>query len=143
MNIVFRKLNEEAKAPTKAYINDAGWDIYAMGKHRIPPGGRKLIGSGIVLKIPEGHYGAVHPRSGLAHKHGVTVLNSPGTIDSDYTGELLVNLINLDQWSEYNVSPGDRIAQLLIHKVEPVVFVEVGNIDPVNRGVSGHGSSGN
>src|SRR3954447_19376375 len=109
----FVKLDDEAVLPTRAHEGDAGLDLYAAEPARVgPAGGRAGVGTGLAVQIPEGVAGLVLPRSGLALKHGITLVNSPGLIDPDYRGELRVLLLNTDPTREFAVSPGDRIAQL-------------------------------
>lgn len=143
MNINYTPTNPGAKPPHRAHPTDAGADLHAatMLPTDLWPGERALISTGVALAIPEGYVGLVHPRSGLAAKHGVTVLNTPGTIDSDYRGEIKVCLINHGD-KPYSVKPGDRIAQLLIQKVELSEFVKTDNLDTTQRGDGGFGSTG-
>ena len=110
----FIKLSEKATLPTRAHDNDAGLDLYAAEGARIAPGARVSVGTGLAIAVPEGLAGLVLPRSGLALKHGVTLVNSPGLIDPGYRGEVRVLLLNTDQTLELPVPPGDRIAQLLL-----------------------------
>lgn len=143
MNIDYRFTHPGAQPPHRAHPTDAGADLHAH--LAIPvvlkPGERALISTGVALAIPEGYVGLIHPRSGLAAKHGVTVLNAPGTIDADYRGEIKVCLINHGQ-ETYTVRPGDRIAQLVVQKVELPTFTEVANFHPTQRGANGFGSTG-
>src|SRR5699024_12023795 len=117
MEILVKRLHDIAVIPYRAHKNDAGLDLVAVEQVGIPVLGRALIGTGIAVAIPPGHDGYITPRSGLAHSHGITVLNSPGTIDAGYTGEIKVNLVNHGQ-APYVVTPGQRVAQLVIHKIE-------------------------
>lgn len=129
--------------PSYAHEGDAGLDLVAShGAVLKPGGGRELIATGIAVAIPEGYAGFVQPRSGLALKHGVTVLNSPGLIDSGYRDELRVVLVNLDPSVEFVVHRGDRIAQLVFHRVEAASLTEVAMLDVTSRGVGGFGSTG-
>lgn len=129
--------------PARMTIGSAGADLFAAVQSDtvIMPGGRAMIGTGIKLAIPEGHEGQVRPRSGLAWKHGVTVLNAPGTIDSDYRGEVCVILINLGQ-TPFTVRHGDRIAQLVIAPVITASFTEVDGVSRSERGEGGFGHTG-
>lgn len=128
-------------APTYAHPGDAGADLRADHHGVIPPGGRRLIRTGLQIAIPDGYAGFVHPRSGLAWKHGVTVLNAPGTLDSGFRGDVLVNLINHGE-EPFHIKPGDRIAQLVIQPVVRANFTIVATLDATERGDNGHGSTG-
>lgn len=128
-------------APAYALPGDAGADLHADHHAVIPVGARRLIRTGLQLAIPDGYAGFIHPRSGLAWKHGVTVLNAPGTIDSGYRGDVLVNLINHGD-TPFHIKPGDRIAQLVIQPVVRAKFVTVPALDDTERGDNGHGSTG-
>lgn len=128
--------------PTQAHFGDAGSDLYAREALTLPPGGRGRVGTGIAVAIPEGQAGLVLPRSGLAHKHGVTLTNSPGLIDSGYRGELQVLLMNTDRTETYEVKPGDRIAQLVLVAFTEPRWTEVDEFDTTTRGDGGFGSSG-
>jgi dUTP pyrophosphatase len=139
--IRFKKLNLQAEMPTYASYGDAGADLYSTEFGILHPGERRLVGTGIAVEIPVNYVGLVHPRSGLAHKFGITVVNSPGTIDSGYRGEVKVNLINTSS-SPYSFCMGDRIAQLIIQPVVKAVFQEVEELSDSVRGASGHGSTG-
>ena len=110
----FRRLGGAATAPTRAHDGDAGLDLYASEEAVIRPGERASVGTGIAVAIPGGHVGLVAPRSGLALKHGISLVNAPGVIDSGYRGELRVLLVNTDRGAEFKIAPGDRIAQLLV-----------------------------
>ena len=135
------KLSSEAIAPTYAHDGDAGMDLYSIAEVLILPGGRALVPTGIAMQIRPGYVGLVHPRSGLAHKHGVTVLNAPGTIDSGYRGEIQVNLINLGS-KAFRVAKGDRIAQIVFQEFTYALPNEVLHLDDSVRGTNGHGSTG-
>lgn len=140
MKILFT-LDEGATAPTRAHNTDAGLDLYSLQSAIIPPDGRKLISTGVHVSIPPGYVGLVCPRSGLAHRHGLTVLNAPGIIDAGYTGEIKVNLYNTDCMAQY-VDFGDRIAQLVITPIPDTHLVQVDTLDTTERGDNGHGSTG-
>lgn len=127
--------------PRFAHDGDAGADLTAGEAVSIPPGGRALVGTGFSLAIPDGHAGLVVPRSGLAIRSGVTVINAPGLIDSGYRGEVKVALINHSD-ETFDITPGDRIAQLVIIKVERPEYVSVGDLDETTRGEGGFGSTG-
>jgi dUTP pyrophosphatase len=136
------KLNDEAVLPTRAHEGDAGLDLYACEAAHIGPGERWSVGTGVAVEIPAGHAGLVLPRSGLAKKHGIALVNSPGLIDSGYRGELRVLLLNTDPAETFRVEPGDRIAQLVIAPVALAEPVEVPTLAKSARGDGGFGSSG-
>ena len=140
--IKITRLSENAVIPAYAYSGDAGVDLRAAAHVTLAPFERALIPTGLAIAIPDGYAGFVQPRSGLAIKQGVTVLNTPGLIDSQYRGELKVALINLDPSNVFEVNPGDRIAQLVIQKVENVEWCVVDSLDETDRGQGGFGSSG-
>ncbi len=142
MELPVARLNENAVLPTRAHEGDAGLDLYACESAHIGPGERWSIGTGVAVEIPDGHAGLVLPRSGLAKKNGITLVNSPGLIDSGYRGELRVLLLNTDPAEIFRVAPGDRIAQLVI---TPVVLAEPAEREALAesaRGEGGFGSSG-
>ena len=134
-------LDDGATAPTRAHDTDAGLDLYAFHPADIPPGGRQLVGTGVHVSIPPGYVGMICPRSGLAHKHGLTVLNAPGIIDAGYTGEIKVNLHNTEDRAVVLPS-GARIAQLVITPIPDAHLVQVDTLDATERGENGHGSTG-
>ncbi len=135
--------NPELPVPTYATTGDAGADLVASADVELAPaGGRALVPTGIYIAIPEGYAGFVQPRSGLALRHGVTCLNTPGLIDSGYRGELKVLLINTDPNEPFIVRQGDRIAQLVLQKVEQASFVKVDKLPESSRGSGGFGSTG-
>lgn len=136
-----RRLREGAVLPSRAYSGDAGLDLSAIEAVELAPGGRATIGTGLAIALPEGYSGLVLPRSGLASKHGIGVLNAPGLIDSGYRGEVRVILHNHGS-EAFRVDPGMRIAQLVLVAVEDVQLVEVDELPPTERGEGGHGSSG-
>lgn len=138
------KLRPTAQLPTRGTPRAAGLDLYADLPEAIvipAQGGRALVGTGLSIALPEGHEGQVRPRSGLALKHGVTVLNTPGTVDEDYRGEVSVLLVNFGA-EPFTVSSGMRIAQLVVARYEPVVPIEVASLDATERGAGGYGSTG-
>ncbi|MGS2614518.1 dUTP diphosphatase [Micromonospora sp. LZ34] len=137
-----RQLDPELPLPAYAHPGDAGADLVAAADVELPPGGRALVPTGVAIALPEGYVGLVHPRSGLAARLGVTVLNAPGTVDAGYRGEILVNLINHDRDVPAKISRGDRIAQLVIQRVEQAVFQPVVELPASRRGTGGHGSTG-
>jgi dUTP pyrophosphatase len=139
----FQRLSEAARLPTRANEGDAGLDLYAAEAATLAPaGGRTDVGTGIAVEIPTGHAGLVLPRSGSARKHGITLSNAPGLIDAGYRGELRVLMLNTDPTEPFEVSPGDRIAQLVIVAVAPAEPVEVDELGESERGEGGFGSSG-
>jgi dUTP diphosphatase len=136
------KLKDEATLPSRAHEGDAGLDLYACEAAHIGPGERWSVGTGVAVEVPAGHAGLVLPRSGLAREHGISLVNSPGLIDSGYRGELRVLLLNNDPAETFRVAPGDRIAQLVLTPIalaEPVAAVE---LTESARGEGGFGSSG-
>jgi dUTP pyrophosphatase len=138
----FVKLNDKATLPTRAHDNDAGLDLCAAESARIAPGARVSVGTGLAVAIPEGHGGLVLPRSGLALKQGVTLVNSPGLIDPGYRGEVRVLLLNTDETTDFQVAPGDRIAQLLLVPVAHARPLQADALDSSSRGGGGFGSTG-
>jgi dUTP diphosphatase len=138
----FIKLSEKATLPTRAHDNDAGLDLYAAESARLAPGARVSIGTGLAVAVPEGLAGLVLPRSGLALKHGVTLINSPGLIDPGYRGEVRVVLLNADPTLDYVCKPGDRIAQLLLVPIATASPMQADALDTSSRGEGGFGSSG-
>jgi dUTP pyrophosphatase len=136
------RLEDGATLPTRANAGDAGLDLYACEAAHIGPGERWSVGTGIAVEIPAGHAGLVLPRSGLAKKHGITLVNAPGLIDSEYRGELRVLLLNTDPADTFRVQPGDRIAQLVISPVVLAEPVETVALADSTRGDGGFGSSG-
>jgi dUTP pyrophosphatase len=140
--VQIHRLDPDLPLPTYAHLGDAGADLLARLDVMLAPGERVLVPTGIALALPEGLVGFVVPRSGLATRHGVTTVNAPGTVDSGYRGEIMVNLINLDPHETFTVHRGDRIAQLVIQPVLRARFLEVDSLDATPRGDTGHGSTG-
>ena len=140
--IPIRRLDPDLPLPAYSHPGDAGADLVAAEDAELTPGGRATIRTGVAVAIPEGYVGLVHPRSGLAARLGVTVLNAPGTVDAGYRGEILVILINHDRATTVKISRGDRIAQLVVQRVERAVFHEVETLDDTARGAGGTGSTG-
>jgi dUTP diphosphatase len=138
----FARLADAAREPTRAHEGDAGYDLYALEAASLAPGERASVGTGIAVAIPEGWAGLVLPRSGLAARHGITIPNAPGLIDSGYRGEVRVLLLNTDPRETFEVTPGDRIAQLLLVRHEAPEVLEVVSLDETVRGAGGFGSSG-
>ena len=139
--IKIKKINENAIVPTKQTANSAGYDLYASEDVSIAAHKYAAVGTGISVEMPNNIEGQVRPRSGLAFKHGITVLNSPGTIDADYRGEIRVCLINHSD-TDYDVHAGDRIAQIVFAAVAPTVLTEVTQLGATERGEGGFGSTG-
>jgi dUTP diphosphatase len=127
--------------PSRAYAGDAGMDLAACERVRLGPGERALVPTGLAVAIPEGYAGYVQPRSGLAAKHGISIVNTPGLVDAGYRGELKINLINTDRREAFVVEPGMRIAQLVVLPLPEVELVEVDELPESERGVRGFGSS--
>jgi dUTP pyrophosphatase len=143
VEIRITRLDPAAPLPEQAHEHDAGYDLRANEDVRLEPGGgRALVRTGLAVAIPPGHAGLVLPRSGLALKHGVTLVNTPGLVDSQYRGELKVLMINTDPAAAYEVHRGDRIAQLVIQAVEYVDWIEVDTLDETTRDTFGFGSTG-
>ena len=141
ITIRFKKLSPEATVPVQAHPGDAGFDLVSMEKASLPVGGRMLVHTGLAVEIPTGCEGQVRPRSGLALKHGITVLNAPGTIDSGYRGEIGVILANFGS-EPFEIEPGDRIAQLVIAPVATVGVEVAVELSRTERGTGGFGSTG-
>jgi dUTP pyrophosphatase len=139
--VEFTRLSDTARAPDQAHEHDAGYDLFASENVQIKPGERASVGTGIAMAIPENHAGLVLPRSGLAMRHGIALVNSPGLIDSGYRGEVRVLLLNTDAREAFEIEVGDRIAQLLVTAVEPTEFVEAGSLSETARGEAGFGST--
>ena len=142
MELAVTKLEPGALLPTRAHPGDAGLDLYACESAHIGPGERWSVGTGVAVQIPDAHAGLVLPRSGMAREHGITLVNSPGLIDSGYRGELRVLLLNTDPAETFRVEPGDRIAQLLITPIAVADPVESAALSESARGDGGFGSSG-
>jgi dUTP pyrophosphatase len=136
------RLDPRASLPTRAHPGDAGLDLYALDAAALEPGERASVGTGIAVEIPVGQAGLVLPRSGLAARHGISLVNAPGLIDSGYRGELRVLLLNTDPRARFGLAAGDRIAQLVLVRIEEPQVVEVEALDDTARGVGGFGSSG-
>ena len=135
------RLREEAVVPERAYAGDAGLDLTTCERLELPPGERAVAPTGLAVAIPEGYAGFVQPRSGLAARSGIAVVNSPGLIDSGYRGEIRVVLLNTDRERTFVAEPGDRIAQLVVLPVPELAVREVDELPPTERGVRGFGSS--
>lgn len=137
-----KRLDPGLPLPMRAHAGDAGADLYAAEDVTLQPGERALVGTGIAIALPIGTVGLIHPRSGLAAKHGLTVVNAPGTVDAEYRGELKVCLLNTDLREQIEITRGMRIAQLVVQRVELVEFAEVDELDNTARGAGGYGSTG-
>ena len=142
VNVHIKLLDPELPAPAYAKPGDAGADLRSRIDFELEPGERALVPTGVAIALPEGYVGLVHPRSGLATKNGITIVNAPGTVDSGYRGELMVTLLNTDKIKSFHVQRGDRIAQLVIQKYEHATFTVVDELEQTERGSSGFGSSG-
>jgi dUTP pyrophosphatase len=140
--ISIRRLDPDLPLPSYAHPGDAGADLYLREDVTLQPGERRLVPTGIALALPEGYVALVHPRSGLAHRSGLSIVNAPGTIDSGYRGEVQVCLVNLDPATPIELRRGDRIAQLVIQQFETATFVEVDDLPDSARGAGGYGSTG-
>ncbi|WP_374222859.1 dUTP diphosphatase [Williamsia sp. CHRR-6] len=138
----FRRLDPTIPAPVRAHPGDAGVDLCSTVAVTIAAGERVLVPTGICVQLPFGTVGLIHPRSGLAARAGLSIVNAPGTVDAGYRGEIKVCLINLDAHQPISINKGDRIAQLLVQRVELPEFVEVDHLDETSRGADGYGSSG-
>jgi len=142
MTLKVRRLDARARLPTRAYPGDAGLDLYALEDGVLDPGERASVRTGIAVEIADGEAGLVLPRSGLAARHGIALVNAPGLIDAGYRGEILVLLLNTDRDASFMIAAGDRIAQLVLVKVQTPEAVEVEDLAVSERGAGGFGSSG-
>lgn len=142
LEITVQKLHADVKMPAYAHEGDAGLDLYSTINHTLQPGERVLVPTGLKMAIPHGYEGQVRPKSGLALKHGLTVLNTPGTVDAPYRGEVGVILINLDPKTPYEVKKGEKVAQMVFNKVEYAAFAETSGLTVTTRGEGGYGSTG-
>jgi dUTP pyrophosphatase len=142
VDVLLTRLDPDLPVPGYARPGDAGADLYCTSDVVLAPGERALVGTGVAIALPVGYAGFVHPRSGLAARTGLSIVNAPGTVDAGYRGEIKVCLINHDPREELRLRRGDRIAQLVVQRVEHVRFVEVGELPASERGAGGHGSTG-
>lgn len=142
VEILIRRLDEHVPLPSYAHPGDAGADLTTRVDVRLEPGERALVPTGISVALPDGYVALVHPRSGLAARFGVSIVNTPGTVDAGYRGEITVLLVNLDPVQPVTLHRGDRIAQLLVQQVERARFVEVERLPGSARGDGGYGSTG-
>jgi dUTP pyrophosphatase len=141
IELPIRRLRDDAVIPERAYAGDAGLDLAACERVELPPGERAVIGTGLAVAIPDGYAGFVQPRSGLAARHGLSVVNAPGLVDSGYRGEIRVVLLNTDLREPFVVEPGMRIAQLVVLPVPELELLETDELPASERGVRGFGSS--
>ncbi|HEY7561750.1 MAG TPA: dUTP diphosphatase [Gaiellaceae bacterium] len=141
IELAVARLRDDARLPERAYAGDAGLDLAACERVELAPGERAVVPTGIAVAVPEGFAGFVQPRSGLAARHGIAVVNSPGLIDSGYRGEIRVVLLNTDPERAFVAEAGDRIAQLVVVPIPELDLVEVDELPPSERGVRGFGSS--
>ncbi|HYF73852.1 MAG TPA: dUTP diphosphatase [Nocardioides sp.] len=142
LEILVQRLDPELPLPAYAHPGDAGADLLTTVGVTLAPGERALVPTGIAIALPEGYAAFVHPRSGLAARHGLSIVNAPGTVDAGYRGEIKVMLINHDPREPIELRRGDRIAQLVVQRVERVRFSEVGELPDSARGAGGYGSTG-
>ena len=142
MNLPFRRVSAEAQLPSAQHPGDAGLDLRALADTEVAPGERAMIATGVAVAIPAGHAGLVLPRSGLASKHGLTLVNAPGLIDAGYRGELICAMVNLDRDNTVRIAKGDRIAQLVIVALPKVTPAWADQLPSTERGADGFGSTG-
>ncbi len=142
VDIALRRLDPGLPPPSYAHPGDAGADLFTTVDVTLAPGERAMVPTGIAIALPVGYVALVHPRSGLAARHGVSIVNSPGTVDAGYRGEIKVLLVNLDPATSVTLSRGDRIAQLVVQRFETASFVEVDALPESERGAGGYGSTG-
>ncbi|MFE3452121.1 dUTP diphosphatase [Nonomuraea sp. NPDC059194] len=142
VEVLIHRLDPDLPVPSYAHPGDAGADLVAAADVELLPGERALVGTGVAIALPDGYAAFVHPRSGLAAKHGVTLVNAPGTVDAGYRGEIKVTLLNTDTKEAVRLRRGDRIAQLVVQRVERATFYEVDRLPGSVRGADGFGSTG-
>ena len=142
LDIAIQRLDPHLPLPAYAHEDDAGADLRLTEDVVLAPGERRLVGTGVAVALPQGYAGFVHPRSGLAARHGLTIVNAPGTVDAGYRGEIMVCLLNTDTQHSIVLQRGDRIAQLVIQQVVSARFVEVTDLPDSDRGTAGYGSTG-
>ncbi len=140
--VLLRQLDDQLEPPAYAHPGDAGADLRSTEDFQLEPGERRLVGTGVAIALPEGYGAFVYPRSGLAARHGVTIVNAPGTVDAGYRGEIKVCLVNTDRQAPVHIARGDRIAQLIVQPVSRANFVPVADLPASARGIGGHGSTG-
>jgi len=142
VEVLLLRLDPDLEPPSYSHPGDAGADLRTTVDVELPPGGRATVPTGVAIALPEGYAAFVHPRSGLAARHGVSIVNTPGTVDAGYRGEILVILVNHDPVETVRFARGDRIAQLVIQRVDQAAFVVVDTLPDSARGTGGHGSTG-
>ena len=142
IEVLLQQLDPGLELPSYAHPGDAGADLYSRESFELQPGERRLVGTGVAIALPAGYAAFVHPRSGLAAQHGLSIVNTPGTVDAGYRGEIKVCLINTDRRRPVSIARGDRIAQLIIQQVSVAAFVTVGELPGSARGIGGYGSTG-
>ncbi|MFC5181506.1 dUTP diphosphatase [Actinomadura harenae] len=142
VDVLLKRLDPGLPAPSYAHAGDAGADLFAAEDVDLAPGERRVVPTGVAIALPDGYAAFVHPRSGLGAKFGVTIVNAPGTVDAGYRGEIKVTLLNTDQRAAVRLRRGDRIAQLVVQRVERAVFHEVAELPGSSRGANGFGSTG-
>ncbi len=142
VEVLVQRLDPGLPMPAREHPGDAGLDLRSRIDVRLEPGGRSLVPTGIAIALPSGFAAFVHPRSGMALRHGVTVLNAPGTIDAGYRGEISIILVNHDRFEAFDIARGDRIAQLIVSPVVTAAMVEVSDLPGSHRGSGGFGSTG-
>ena len=142
LDILVQRLDDDLPLPSYAHPGDAGADLLTTVDVTLAPGERAMVPTGIAIALPEGYVALVHPRSGLAARHGLSIVNTPGTVDAGYRGEIKVMLINLDPREPIELRRGDRVAQLVVQRVERARFTEVGEVPASVRGDGGYGSTG-
>jgi dUTP pyrophosphatase len=142
VEVLIHRLDPELPIPSYAHPGDAGADLYAVRDVELLPGERAVVGTGVAIALPDGFAAFVHPRSGLAARHGLTLVNAPGTVDAGYRGEIRVTLLNTDLKDAVRLKRGDRIAQLVIQRVEKATFYDVDRLPGSARGADGFGSTG-
>ncbi len=142
LEVAIRLLDADLPLPSYAHPGDAGADLRTAVDVELAPGERALVPTGIAIALPEGYVALVHPRSGLAARHGISIVNTPGTVDAGYRGEIKVLLVNLDPREPVRLARGDRVAQLVVQRVEHAVFVPVDDLPGSERGAGGYGSTG-
>ncbi|NUT12346.1 MAG: dUTP diphosphatase [Nonomuraea sp.] len=142
VEVLIQRLDTGLPLPSYAHPGDAGADLYAAEDVELLPGERAVVGTGVAIALPDGYAAFVHPRSGLAARHGVTLVNAPGTVDAGYRGEIRVTLINTDAKEPFRLQRGDRVAQLVVQRVERAAFYEAERLPGSVRGANGFGSTG-
>lgn len=142
VEVLLQQLDPGLELPSYAHPGDAGADLRSRESFELQPGERRLVGTGVAISLPIGYVAFVHPRSGLAAQHGISIVNTPGTVDAGYRGEIKVCLINTDRTRAVSIARGDRIAQLIIQPVSLATFVQVGELPSSARGIGGYGSTG-